>query len=53
MQDACSAILARVKNDKRHGKTTSNAQKDFIRRTCGCDVCAAWRRSRLSVKPGG
>ena len=46
----CTAISARVRRDKRYGKTTSEAQKDFIRRTCSCDECVAWRRVSLTSK---
>lgn len=36
-------VLARVHFDKKHGLTTSEATKDFLRRTCPCDVCRTWR----------
>lgn len=42
-EDPCPKVRSRAAFDARSGKTTSEAAKDFIRRTCKCDACAAGR----------
>ena len=48
--DPCSKVRAQVAQDKRRGKTTSEAAKDFIRRTCVCSSCQDWRRAHSRVR---
>ena len=48
--DPCPKVHAKVTQDRKHGKTTSEAMKDFIRRTCECASCAAWRREQSKLK---
>jgi hypothetical protein len=47
--DPCAKVSARQKQDYRRGITTREAAKDFIRRTCPCDVCKKWRTSGLKA----
>lgn len=44
----CQSVKSRIALDKRHGKTTSQAAIDFIRRTCSCVTCSDWRREQRS-----
>lgn len=48
--EPCAAIRARRKFDKTRGHTTSQHAEDFIRRTCACDACKAWRRIRVAAR---
>lgn len=45
----CKNVLSRQKNDRHHGKTTSQAVIDFIQRTCPCEHCKKWRAA--AAKP--
>ena len=46
----CRTLKQRIQFDKKHGKTTSEAAKDFVRRTCKCEACVAWRRGQISPR---
>jgi hypothetical protein len=55
----CQTLARRIAFDKRRGHTTSEAAKDFVRRTCPCDSCVEGRRppplqvrTTLEVHPG-
>jgi hypothetical protein len=49
IDEKCAALRALLKIDKRRGKITSDADKDFIRRTCPCEHCLDWRRRRSTL----
>ena len=49
-QTRCDRVNARVKFDKRHGKTTSDAQTEAIRLLCKCPMCAEWRKLRSATR---
>lgn len=42
----CASITARQRHDAKHGRTTSQAAVEFIRRTCPCDECSDWRKAQ-------
>ena len=46
----CATIERRVAFDLRRGRTTSQAARDFVRRTCPCSACAEWRHAHRAVK---
>jgi hypothetical protein len=47
LDEPCATVRARISFDKKKGKTTSEAAKDFVRRTCPCEHCQEWRQGRV------
>lgn len=48
---ACENLARRIAFDLRKGRTTSQAARDFIRRTCPCGNCSDARAmTRLLVR---
>jgi hypothetical protein len=48
--EECKNLKSRIANDKKKGRTTSQAVVDFIRRTCACDQHREWRRAQQKQK---
>ncbi len=46
----CMRLAARLSRDRRIGVQTSEAAQDYVRATCPCPLCIAWRERRKRSK---